>query len=250
MLAPHPVLLAHPRVEDWPRVIGPLYDLLAKAAGESLKELAVERPWTLRALARQAVRGLSPAGPFSASFQRFLETGLFSTAPLVKFPPGGSGGAVDVLLRCGPGAVLTQPQHFYSVFYRQCTSLAKYARLPSARGRRSWGLAVRRPGEFFCALISRLAADLGIPKDPWEAAAYYRTEGGRRRFPQPLASWLYFCERGSLPEADYLLGRLKGVVAEPPLRLYALVISKAVEHCPSAPLLDINKSRFPYVSEH
>ncbi|MEM1804296.1 MAG: hypothetical protein QXR80_07345, partial [Desulfurococcaceae archaeon] len=70
--------------------------------------------------------------------------------------------AVDVLLRCGPGAVLTQPQHFYSVFYRQCTSLAKYARLPSARGRRSWGLAVRRPGEFFCALISRLAADLGI----------------------------------------------------------------------------------------
>lgn len=83
MLAPHPVLLAHPRVEDWPRVIGPLYDLLAKAAGESLKELAVERPWTLRALARQAVRGLSPAGPFSASFQRFLETGLFSTAPLV-----------------------------------------------------------------------------------------------------------------------------------------------------------------------
>ncbi|MGC8584317.1 MAG: hypothetical protein ACP5MH_11430, partial [Thermoproteus sp.] len=219
----------------------PLYKRLVEVAGgvEALRRVVEERPWALRAYLKPLAEFVQ--GPFAPAFRRFVETGVFSTAPLVKFAAVGPGGEVDVLLRCGPAAVLTQPQNFYQVYNRQCTAFARVAPLRGPRGRRSWGLAVRRPGDFFCRVAEELVSRLDLPGDPWALAAFYRREGGYRRSLQPLASWLYYCRRGAAPEADFLLGRLSAVYAPPALKLYAVYIGRGPEHLVSAPGFYISK---------
>ncbi|MGB9705619.1 MAG: hypothetical protein ACPL3C_09230 [Pyrobaculum sp.] len=234
-------LFVHPRVEEWPLLLGPLYKRLVEAVGgvDALRRVVEERPWVLRTYLKPLAAFVQ--GPFAPALRRFVESGVLSTAPLVKFAAVGPGGEVDVLLRCGPAAVLTQPQNFYQVYNRQCTAFARLAPLKAPRGRRSWGLAVRRPGEFFCRVAEELVGRMGLPGDPWALAAYYRREGGYRRSLQPLASWIYYCRHSAVPEADYLLGRLSAVYAPPALKLYAVYIGRGPEHLDNAPGFYISK---------
>jgi hypothetical protein len=152
-------------------------------------------------------------GPFAGEWERWLKTGIPTISPLVKFIPRGEPRPVDKEARCGPAVFLVDRALFSRVFPTRCPLISslfsRYAPLSKRRAGRGYYI---KPA-LICPVVEALAEVLGV-SDPWEAAALYKQEGGRRRHLQGFAALLYWCRTGRTPEGDYLLGRLSGAVWE------------------------------------
>jgi hypothetical protein len=81
---------------EWLILLGSLYGRLVEVAGgvEVLRRVVEERPWALRTHLKPLAA--LAQGPSAPAFRRFVESGVFSTAPLVKFAASAPGGKVDV----------------------------------------------------------------------------------------------------------------------------------------------------------
>ncbi|MGB9706409.1 MAG: hypothetical protein ACPL3C_13230 [Pyrobaculum sp.] len=230
---PHVLLYA---VEDLRLLLGELYPLVEA----EVYSYAERYPPALRLAVERL--GVRLEGPFAPLWRRFLTTRDAGVAPLVKFTPRGTPREVEGGVRCGPAVLLLDEGIFPRVFTTRCGLLSRVFKMP--RGQRY----PYSPREALCPAVESLAERLGA-SDPWEAAALYYREGGKRRYLQGLAAFIYWCRTGRTPEGDYLLGRLSGVTAEEierRLRPYSLQMKSGAATSP----LHKSRSRAAYALQN